>query len=57
MENGPRVLFMRANSTSVKKPTCGGVPKIQSTFLGVPILKTIVFGVHIGVPLIWETTM
>ena len=25
-------------------------------FLGVPIIRIIVFGVYIGVPLFWETT-
>ena len=31
-------------------------PKIRGTFLGVPIIRIIVFGVYIGVPLFWETT-
>ena len=30
--------------------TNGGFPKIRGTFLGVPITRTIVFGVSIGVP-------
>ena len=34
-----------------------GFPKIRGTFLGVPIIRTIVFGgVYIGVPLFWEST-
>ena len=33
-----------------------GFPKIRGTFLRVPIIRIIVFGVYIGVPLFWETT-
>ena len=44
-----------ARSTSV---TCGGSPKLGGgTFLGVPIIRIIVFWVYIGVPLFWETAM
>ena len=35
----------------------GGFPKIRGTLLGVPRIRTIVFGVYIGVPLFWETTI
>ena len=28
----------------------------RGTFLGVPIIRTVIFGVYIGVPLFWETT-
>ena len=36
--------------------TSWGFPKIRSTILGVPIIRTIVFwGLYWG-PLIWETT-
>ena len=34
-----------------------GVSQIRGTLLGVPIIRTIVFGVYIGVPLFWETTI
>ena len=34
-----------------------GFPKIGSTLLGVPIRRSIVFVVYIGVPLFWETTI
>ena len=30
---------------------------MRGTILGVPIIRTIVFGVYIGVPSFWETTM
>ena len=33
-----------------------GFPKIRGTLLGVPIIRTIVFWVYIGVPSFWETT-
>ena len=33
-----------------------GFPKVKGTFLGVPIIRTIIIGVYIGVPLFWETT-
>ena len=33
-----------------------GFPKIRVPFLGVPIIRTIIFRGHIGVPLFWETT-
>ena len=32
-------------------------PKIRGTVLGVPILRTIVFGALYWVPLFWETTI
>ena len=35
-----------------------GVPKIRGTLFGVPYNKDyIIFGVYIGVPLFWETTI
>ena len=34
-----------------------GFPKIRGTFLGVPIVRTIVFGGLYWVPLFWETTI
>ena len=34
----------------------GGFPKIRDTFLGVPIIRTIV-GSILGFPLFWETTI
>ena len=33
-----------------------GFLKLGAPFLGVPIIRTIVFRVYIGVPLFWETT-
>ena len=32
-------------------------PKIRGSFMGVPIVRIIVFGVHFGFPLLWETTI
>ena len=37
-------------------PEYGGFPKLGGIILGVPIIRIIVFGVYIGVPLFWETT-
>ena len=34
----------------------GGFPKLEVTFLGVLITRTLIFGVHIGVPLFIEAT-
>ena len=34
-----------------------GFAKIRGTFLGAPILRIIIFGVYIGVPLFWESSM
>ena len=34
-----------------------GFPKIRGTILGVPIIRTIVFGGLYWVPLFWETTI
>ena len=39
-------------------PHMWGFPKIRGTILGVPIIRTIIFwGLIMGVPLFWETTM
>ena len=35
----------------------GGFPKLGVPFYGIPIIRIIVFGVYIGVPLFWETTI
>ena len=35
----------------------GGFPKIRFTFLGIPIISIIIWGVYIGVPLFRETTI
>ena len=32
-----------------------GFPDIRGTFVGVPIIGTVEFGVYIGVPIFWET--
>ena len=34
-----------------------GFPKIRGTFLGVPVIRTMVFGGLHGGPLFWETTI
>ena len=35
-----------------------GLPKVRGTFLGIHIIRAIVFGgVYIGVPLFWDTTI
>ena len=34
-----------------------GFPKIRGTFLGVPIMRTVVFWVYIGGPLFRETSV
>ena len=35
----------------------GGFPVLEEPFLGVPIIRITVFGVYIGVPLFWESTI
>ena len=57
---GAPVAVAAAVAVGVGRRGVRGFPKIMGTFLGVPIVRTIVYwyiGVYIGDPLFWETTI
>ena len=41
----------RSDRSGLSPPAIWGFTKIRGTLFGVPIIRTIVIGVHIGVPL------